>query len=252
MNNLVETEVDRLKKKIEEEMGKPEPDRSTVMECLQELRRLDADEEADKVLEAWEAVPQTKRGRATQAWRRIAAVAAVVAVLLLATVPQVLGAESVLTRIGSWTEKIFSFGEIREEPFIYKTNNSGLQELYDAVKALGVEENVVPTWLPDGYTLEQLSIEEKLDCVTVCASYANHEKTIAINYQVFVNLKSTEYQKVATDAVIYEKNGVTHYILSNNATTSAAWVLNNIECFISADTQEDICKIIASIYNTEE
>lgn len=252
MNNLLEEKVDRLKKKIEEEMGKPEPDRSAVMKHLQELRRLDADEEADCVLEAWEAAQQTKRRPAARAWKRIAAVAAVVAVLLLATVPQVLGAESVLTRIGSWTEKIFSFGEIREEPFIYKTNNSGLQELYDTVKDLGVEENVVPTWLPDGYTLEQLSIEEKLDYVTVYASYANKGNAIVFNCLIFTNLKAAEHQKSVSDVQIYEKNGVKHYILSNNETITAAWTLNNIECFISVDDQEDIRRILASIYNTEE
>ena len=231
-------------------MKKPAPDRNTVMECLQELKRRDADDVPDEVLEAWEVSQRSKSRSAYKGWIRIAAAAAVI-VLLIAAVPHALGAEGVFSRIGRWTKDIFSFGKLPETEFVYQTDHPGLQELYDTVTALGVERNVVPTWIPDGYQLEQLVVQPQYDSTTVFASYFDDEECIVIENIIFTEHISAEYQKNEIDAITYERNGIMHYILHNDKTYTATWTIENVECSISTGTKESLYKIIASIYEGE-
>lgn len=252
MNKFAEMTTDQLKNTVEKEIKKSSPDRSTVMKCLQELKRRDADGEPDKVLDSWEKSQQPEAKTAYRGWGRIVAAAAVVAVLLLAVVPQALGAESIFTKIGNWTKEIFSFGEIQEKEFVYQTDHPGLQELYDTVTSLGVEKNVVPTWLPEGYELNQLLTQTHFDSTTVFASYVKGEKYITINIKIFETNRNFEYQKNATDAALYEKSEIKHYIVENDETWTAAWIIEKTECSISVDAQDDLYKMIASIYKVRE
>lgn len=252
MANFSDMSIDQLRDTIEQEAQKPAPDRDTVMGCLQELKRRDTGETPDEVLEAWEVSQQTKAKPASKGWGRAIAAAAIVALVLLVTIPDVCGEENVIQLIGRWTDSIFSFGEIQEHEFVYQTDHPGLQELYDTVTALGAERNVVPTWLPDGYELEQIKVKTKTGNSTVYASFVDEKHQIIINIIVFDSIKNTEYQKDISDVEAFEKDGVTHYIMENDSTWTAAWVIDNMECFLSADTEDNLRQMVCSIYESEE
>lgn len=252
MSSLSEMSTEQLKDTVEQEIRKPTPDRTIVMECLQELKRRDPDGEPDKVLAAWEASQKPKARLTAKGWRRIIAAAAIVVVVLLATIPDVCGEENVIQLIGRWTDSIFSFGEIQEHEFVYQTDHPGLQELYDTVTALGAERNVVPTWLPNGYKLEQLETQKQLECITVFAIFVDAEHQILINVMAFTSTPNTEYQKGSETVELFEQNGIKHYIVKNDETWTAAWVVENMECFVSADTENDLKQILSSIYESED
>ena len=251
MNSFSEMSVEQLKNAVEQELHKPTPDRTTIMECLQELKRREPKETQDKVLKAWEASQQSKKRFANKVWRSIVAAAAVVVVVLLLTVPDVCGEENVIQLIGRWTDSIFSFSEIHEHEFVYQTDHPGLQELYDTVTALGVEKNVVPTWLPDGYQLEQLETQKRSDSITLFANFMDSKHQISFNIMVFTSIPNTEYQKGRDAVEVFEKNGIQHYIVGNDETWTAAWSIDNTECFISADTENNLKQILLSIYKSE-
>lgn len=248
LSSLSEMSVEQLKNAVEQEIRKPAPNRTTVMECLQELKRRESDDVPDKVLEAWELSQQPKVRPVVTGWHRIIAVAAIVAVVLLVTIPDVCGEENVIQLIGRWTKDIFSFGEIREREFVYQTDHPGLQELYDTVTALGAERNVVPTWIPDGYELEQIEVNTKSDKTTVFANFSDKEHYIVINIMIFNQIRNSEYQKGIEAAETYEKDGIKHYIVENDLTWTVAWSNNNIECSMSAYNKENLYKMISSIY----
>lgn len=248
MDSISDMSIDQLKDTMEQELQKPAPDRSTIMECLQELKRREPEGTHDKVLEAWEASQQPKARLTAKGWRRIIAAAAIVVVVLLATIPNVCGEENVIQLIGRWTDNIFSFGEIHEHEFVYQTDHPGLQELYDTVTALGAERNVVPTWLPNGYKLEQLETQKQPECITVFAIFVDAEHQILINVMAFTSTPNTEYQKGSETVELFEQNGIKHYIVKNDETWTAAWVVENMECSMSAHDKETLCKMISSIY----
>lgn len=252
MDSISDMSIDQLKDTMEQELQKPAPDRSIIMECLQELKRREPDGEPDKVLAAWEASQQPKERLTAKGWRRIIAAAAIVAVVLLATIPDVCGEENVIQLIGRWTDSIFSFGEIHEHEFVYQTDHPGLQELYDTVTALGAERNVVPTWLPNGYKLKQLETQKQPECITVFAIFVDAEHEILINVMVFTSTPNTEYQKGSETVELFEQNGIKHYIVKNDETWTATWVIDNIECFLSVDTETNLKQVLSSIYESEE
>lgn len=255
MNNLVEAEADRLKKKIEEEMGKPEPDRSAVMECLQELRRLDADEAADHVLKAWEAAQQTKSRPAARAWRRAAVAAAALLVLVICVaVPCVVNAEYLCGRFAQWTDTVFKFFNPadEQEDYVYTTDHPGLQQLYDAVANLGVTQSVVPMWIPDEYELTDLTINEQSAKAQVYAQFDSLGNKLIYRIDIHKEYTTYTYSKDSDGIEIYENSGIVHYLVSNNDTVTVAWTIENIECSISADGQENMMyRILDSIYEME-
>ena len=251
MRRFSEMRTEQLKKTMEEEIRKSNPERSTVMECLQELKRREPEGTPDKVLEAWEASQQFKARPAAKGWGKIAAAAAVLVMLLLATIPRVCGEENVFQMVGRWTKELFSFSEIHKREFVYKTDHSGLQELYDTVTALGTEKNVVPTWLPNGYKLEQLETLKRPDNTTVIANFSSDEHQIIINIMIYASMRDTEYQKGSESVEVFEMREIKHYIVENNETWTAAWSVDNMECFISASTKENLKQILLSIYKSE-
>ena len=172
-------------------------------------------------------------------------------VLLLTAVPHALGVEGVFTRIGNWTKEIFSFGKLPEREFVYQTDHPGLQELYDTVTALGVERNVVPTWIPEGYQLEQLATSSKFENTTVIASFKYSKNQIVFNVILCDVIKNTEYHKNAEDVEVYEENGIKHYLMENNETWTVVWGIDNVECSMSAPNKEDLFKMISSMYCLE-
>lgn len=239
-----------LSNRLKKELDKKEPDRGTVIQILKEVKKEESGEEqTDPVLERYGKKPQ-KQNRSS-VWKRLA-VAAVVCLLVLASVPNVFGSESIFTMIGQWTKEIFSFGEIKEKEFVYQTDHPGLQELYDTVAELELSKNVVPTWIPEEAVLDQLYTNATPSGTMVYAGFTENGNYIGFDLFVFNELSDTEYQKGKENAALYERNGIKHYVMENDERWTAAWIVGNAECAISANNKEVVYKILESIYDLEE
>lgn len=243
-------EKESLSNRLEKELDKKEPDRDTVIQILKEVKKEESGEEqTDPVLERYGKKPQ-KQNRSS-AWKRLA-VAAAVCLLVLASVPNVFGSESIFTMIGQWTKDIFSFGDPSNEEFVYHTDHPGLQELYDMVADLDLSRNVVPTWIPEDAVTKQIYTKTTPDGTLVYAGFMVDDSYIGFELYVFNELPDTEYQKDNKDAILYEIAGVKHYIITNGERWTATWIVDKAECTISADNEEILYKILESIYSLEE
>ena len=184
-----------------------------------------------------------------------AAVLLLVVSLLMVMIPSQAEADSWWDRIARWTDDFFGFfREDEEETFKledyeFRTDNPGLQQVYDAVVELGVTEPVVPMWLPEGYEIVNLVVDNMLNKKSVISWFANSEKTIMYQAAVLSTDKSGQYMKDGTPIIIHEKYNTAYNIMKNNDIWVVAWTNENIECSMSVDCQEDVLyEIIASIY----
>ena len=176
---------------------------------------------------------------------------------LIALFPQTAEASNFFQRFIAWTEDVFSFvnpsEETTQEAYVFRTNNPGLQQVYDTVVELGITDPVVPMWLPDGYTLQNSELFENPTKKYLIATFSNGQREVI--YQVKLNSDNTTsaYYKDGETILEMEKRGITHTILRNQDSLTAVWTKDNIECFISIDCPEDtLIRILKSIYTMED
>ncbi len=254
MTNWESMSSQELKERLKTELAPDAPDRETVMAIMDELEKREPVKEIPvEVLAQWEAIKTGKKAKPTR-WKPVwkAAIAAVLAIALLGIVPTAMGKGNIFQAISRWTKDLFCFGETESTEFVLQTDHPGLQELYDTVTELGVTENVVPTWLPEGYetqTIEQVSSPNR---ITICGIFTNGTKDIQISISIRNEQTEREYQKDDATVEILEYAGIKTYVITNNERYCAMWQRNNVEATISVDAKEDLYKIIDSIYWSEK
>lgn len=200
----------------------------------------------------------TSRNQRIRSWLVRAASMAAILALLITILPHPAGAETFWEKLMRWTAEIVEFfgpqdNEGRLVEYEFKTNNPGLQQVYDAAVELGVNVPVVPSWLPDGSELAELKVEDFPSKKRLHAGFVNDGNSIIYYIDIYNEDVSHKYQKDETIIDKYEYSGVDHHILQNYDKIVAVWSNNNIECSLSIDCQEDaLRKILKSIYTMED
>lgn len=186
---------------------------------------------------------------------KVASILLVVGVLLF-TIPQAANAETFWEMLTRWTDSIFEFftpgdSDDKQPGYAFTTDNPGLQEIYCAVTELGVVDPIVPMWVPDGYNLEELIFFEEPSELTIVSNMKYDERDLILTVCVQNNGSPLNHMKDTQNVEVFERAGIKHYIFSNNEQVSATWSIRNIECSVVVDCQEDIYRILNSIYTTE-
>lgn len=262
---LKELSTVELDKMLQEEIRKENIDDDLVrlvLGVLEERERdypVELNEEIIAAAEEFENSIEEIRTPTRKKWSPVLKVASVLVVvgLLLFVLPQAAHAENFMDLLARWTESVFEFfnpaAEQDEQPeYLFETDHPGLQQIYDAVVELGITEPVVPMWVPEGYELETVKVVEEPTEVTLFANMSCNGKRI--HFMIIARGEGSlfNHSKDAKTIETFEVAGVEHYILSNNNKMNSIWMINNIECSIVLDCQEDIHKILKSIYTMED
>ena len=114
----------------------------------------------------------------------------------------------------------------------------------------GFPDNLLPTYLPEGYTTELVDCESNVTFVTLLCLLEKKDDSIMLEYTMYQSNQVTEKtQKDEDDPNAYERGGITHYIMTNYETYYAVWTVDNVECVIlGALSYEELTKMINSIY----
>lgn len=208
--------------------------------------------DTDKI---WKASRRTRRIRS---WTLRAAAAAVFVLLLVPILPQEVGAESLWDALVRWTTEIVEFfgpkdNDHRIVEYEFKTDNPGLQQVYDAVVELGVTDPVVPMWLPEGYELVELGIEQHPVKTRMHSRFQSDDSSIVFFVDTYSEDVVRMYQKDEDVVDSYECGGIVHQIFKNNDILTSVWSRNRTEVSLSMNCQEDMMhRILKSIYSTED
>lgn len=257
----------QLDERLAQELHKESVDEETVRTILAVLREREKEEPVEitpQIKTVWEkyqkgsaSIPKMKPKRVANGLLRAASVCIVV-MLLFSLIPMNAQADNFWERVARWTSEIFEFfnphaKEAVQEKYVFKTDNSGLQQVYDAVVELGITAPVVPMWFPEGYELIECIKDEEQDFDRVFASFSQDGKAILFEVRIYSGYVPGQYQKDGTDIVRFEDNGTEYHIFRNYDMWIVTWTKENVECYFTVDCQEDIMyKILASIYEMEE
>lgn len=193
---------------------------------------------------------------------RVASFAAAIAILLgLMTVTAYAMGYDLWGVIAQWTKDTFTFVSASnvnkaEESLADATLNDGeYADLQSALDAYGVTEQLVPSWLPDNFSLEMVSVDEGVgNAATIFwASYKFDEKSISIQINMYQNPPETHYatwQKDNIEVDTLRIENCTFYTMQNAEQECAIWSVGPFECNISGDvSSNELVTMLESIFN---
>ena len=252
---------DQLRVMLQAETGKDNPDDDLVLAILHILEDRESDDPGPvsaREEAAWQLYRKRMKARKRRKslhWRSLAnaAVLLLVVGLLFAAIPNEAEADNWWNRIARWTDDFFAFFREEEtfklEDYEVRTDNPGLQQVYDAVVEMGITEPVVPMWLPEGYELSEIKVHTMRDEEQLGARFEDAGKTIIYQATVLSTDKIEQYPKDEASVKKQELCGTTFHIMRNNEIWVVAWTKDNIECSIFVDCHEEILyEILNSIY----
>ena len=120
--------------------------------------------------------------------------------------------------------------------------------LQNAMDLCAENFNGLPTWVPEGYELEDIIVDETPMQRIYVAIFVNGEKTFRINIRSHL-LEESEKIEISNDPLeIYRVSDMEYYIFANANKLRVVWLDGSYECNISGDlTVEEIKKMIDSI-----
>lgn len=210
------------------------------------------------------AVPRTKKCRVSSCGRRflkrVVACAAVFSLVLVAmTVTASAMGIDLWGAIAQWTKETFTFVPASKDSDTENSSTDILEgeyaNLQAALDAYGITERLAPTWIPDDFKLELVSVRENIGrySASFWASYKFGEKEISIQINMYQNppvKKYTTWQRDDIDVREEEIGNCTFYIMQNAEQECASWDVGPFECNISGDISSDeLIKMLESIFS---
>lgn len=195
---------------------------------------------------------------------RVAFIAAAVAALLgLMTVTAYALGFDLWGSFARWTQDVFSFASASETGNTDSEKEAPAMDveyatLQEALDIHGVTEPLAPTWVPDGFEIDSVSVDASSSprAVIFQANYCCEERWIAVQITMHRDSHSstyTEWQKDDEGVTIIELENCTFYMMRNGEWECAAWSNGAFEGYITADvTFEELSEIVKSIYVRNE
>ena len=230
-----------------------------VMEVLAERKR-NAGHTGKTALEAFESFKQNympemdfarsaapvKTRRGARRWlRTLAATAAVVVFLLAGTVTAKAFGFHLWQTVVQWTKETFHFGQ-REDS--NPRNSLSYASLQEALEKGNTPVWFVPTWLPDGFELTDITVEQSPLKKAYTALYRTETRYLKITIRDYLNKDPFFVEQSEGMAEEYVVSGITYYLFSNQDKNRAVWLYESYECDISGEvTIEELKQMINSI-----
>ena len=213
-------------------------------------------------------VPPKRAVRLGRVWRTALVAAAAAACMLAIMVTVQAAGVDIFGAMARWTEDIFSFGQITPDIEVsgdpgQETVGPGMEapdpnrafsSLQEAFDAYGMTEVHEPSWLPEGYTLDNIDVLCLDDPFlrSFLASYTDGESCVNIDIMSYEGEPNAQVQKIGGPVESVKKNGVTFYHIENLVGRTIAWCSDQYEYYLSGDVGVDILwKIADSMFERE-
>lgn len=263
---LEQMETQQLDERLHAELRKEQPDGQLVCligSVLWERERDTLPEIDENIQRAWEQYqektqPKPKKLKPMNCFLLKAASLILVLLTLSALLPQKAEASNFFQRFIAWTSDVFSLlspadNGKRDEAYVFRTDNPGLQEVYNKVTELGVTVPVVPMWLPEGYELVECVVNKAPNKTYMTATFSDGITDLVYQLDKYAGNITSSYSKDENNIRVIERGGIDHTLMHNKDLLVAVWTIENVECSIGLDCQEDVLtQILESIYTMEE
>lgn len=174
--------------------------------------------------------------------RPLAATAAILVIVIFGSVTAKAFGVDVWKAVVQWTQETFHFGAWGDSAPDDKLPYASLQE---ALEKGNTPSWLVPTWIPDGYDLTNISVEFSPLQKQYRAAYSKGVNILHITVQKHLN-KNPVYVEQSEGLVEeeYVVSGITFYLIKNIDAVKAVWIYDSYECRINGNLTIDEVKIM--------
>ena len=186
--------------------------------------------------------------------RLLRTAAAVLAIVLILTLGMTVTAKAfnfdIWGKFAIWTQEFFHFTDNSgvNDPKPEKDYSIEYNQLRQILEDYGIEEKIVPAWLPDGYKHKDITVVSSPFERSIVAIYERDNVELVIQIRQIVGMSPEQIEKNDSLLEIYTTNDVNYYIFSNTETLQTAWVIGEFECqIIGKITIDELKAMIDSI-----
>ena len=199
-----------------------------------------------------DAVPPVRRRRGGPRLHRrvkqsLVALTAVVIVVCGMAAAQAAGFD-VLGMLGQWTDEIFHFTSGPESGESAAPMNENTRLLREALASVGIDEDLAPTWFPEGFTAEEpeILISSLNDRIYLVLNDKNGDfiNVTIRQYHSTDYLEGADFEIKADSVQEYSNKTQTFYLFSNAGTITATWADGLLMEQISGDVSVEEVKLI--------
>lgn len=174
-------------------------------------------------------------------------VAAVLALFLATAVVANAFGFSIWNANVSWNQDNMGISTVNGETEII--SEDPYTQIRNAIRNENVQESVIPTYLPYGYSLKNLSFLDSFEGHTYNATFQSGETSFRLTIVVQPTDINMFCPKDDSEPEIYTVNGIEHYLTTNEGHYRANWANGDVVCELyGLESKEELLRIIDSIY----
>lgn len=240
-------ELEALLRQDAQEQGSDIQNILYIMEVLAERKKSNghAGKTAQQAYESFQRnyMPEAEAPKARQkfpCWLRgLTAAAVVLAILVVGSVTADAFGFHIWKAVVQWTQETFHFGDWGDSE---ARSNLQFESLQAALEEGNTPSWLVPTYIPPGFTLEEVKLEQTPLKKVYHAIYATEKRALNIIVRDHLN-KSPVYVEQSEGLIEeYTASGIVYYIFSDVGQLKAKWIIDSYECSISGDVAIDELK----------
>lgn len=223
-------------------------------------RRPDPDRAWNTFLEVYRPFVSAARRRVLAHALRVAAVSAAILVLITTTAAAM--GYDLWGMLAGWTDEVLylrpeQITPVQLEDIRIPPEPKEFEGLQQAVEAYGFSQRVMPRWMPEGFELAELIVDESLlpYNLVFIAFYQRGDDVLSMGADVHIGERQSvgQWQKDEGVPVAYKSGRKIHTITTNCGTPYAVWANGPMECFIYGDiSMEELERMIDSLYQNQE
>lgn len=262
--NLSQMSTEELEQILRQDVEAPadqEADTDFLLDVMEVLAKRDKENsQTEKTAEeAWASFQEhyapdpeaVRSAKPVRPWLRrlIAAAAALVLILCIPVTAHAFDWDELWDVVARWAKETFSFvsGDPEQVSEPEPTDAIEYTSLQDLLKRNNRPYDMIPTWIPDGFVLENVEKNTTPKTEIYSVLYRNKNKEIKIRVKTYTSTDSDNIE-IDEPIEIYQKYGIKFYIFTNLEQLQVIWIDKSYECMIFGDiTFEDVIAMINSI-----
>ena len=228
-------------------------DTELINECVETLNTLQGEDAVEEtklnamrhtVIKQYEAEEKLKKKRHILSRITRLAAAIIIAFCLTYTATSALG-YNLFEIVVTWGEEKLSLGtRFNAKNGLDQTTAQSFQQLFNKDETTPL----LPTWVPEGFTLVQTETFEQEGSFDVVLFFENEGKSLIFDIRMYENpayISDANFEKDEKEVEIFKWKGQQIYLFSNLVQIQAVWNSSNILYAINGDIGvEDMKKII--------